>query len=264
MKKIIIALCLFIILTPLTTAAAKKEKEIKAAFIRENDLWIKTNEKEERITSDHFIRFPKWSFDGTKLAYLRTTNINESFEGDLWIYDLKQQKQKKVLSGVNANFEWAPNQNKLAFLKEDHLYTTSHKHKPVRITTGIISFSWYPQGKKILVSAKANKGIYSDIQLTTLTLKNKNSVKASPLYKIDVGKKDYYYGTSSFTWSHDKKWIAFQITPAASLSADSNTLSIISNDGSHFTKLEHMLNYENWFAWAPTDNRLGFIMEGIE
>ena len=49
------------------------------------------------------------------------------------------------------------------------------------------------------------------------------------------------------------------VEPTASLSADSNTISILSNHGTSFHKIDEMLNYEEWFQWAPTKNSLGYI-----
>ena len=89
--------------------------------------------------------------------------------------------------------------------------------------------------------------------------KNQYQSQSHHFYTIPVGKNEYFYGTSQFKWSYDHRWIAFQLQPTASLSADSNTISVLSNDGTSFHKIDEMLDYEEWFQWAPTKNFLGYI-----
>lgn len=127
------------------------------------------------------------------------------------------------------------------------------------ITSGIINFSWLPDGEGFITSSKKGESVSSDIVLTKIILENNNHYHPHHLYTINVGNNDYFFGTSQFKWSYDHKWIAFQITPTASLSADSNTLAVLSYDGKNFYKIDEMLDYEEWFNWAPSKNFLAYI-----
>ncbi|NRD80875.1 translocation protein TolB [Bacillus sp. BRMEA1] len=264
MKRIITLLTIFILnFQPFSFVSAESNDELKAAFIKNGDLWAKVENKEMRITYGEYVRFPKWSFDGNWIAYIRATKVNEfpSYEGDLWLYDVKSNRHFRVFTNVMTNFQWAPNQNTLGFQSGKVLKSIDVKllNQPHKIASGIINFSWLPDGTGILTSSKAGKSVFSDIVLSKISLNNKNQYKSQHFYTIRVGKKDYFYGTSQFKWSNDHKWIAFQLVPTAALSADINTISILSNDGRSFQKIDEMLNYEEWFQWAPSNNFLGYI-----
>ncbi len=261
MKKIIMFLLIFLLSTQVVSA--ETNSKLKAAFIKNNDLWIKIEDREMRITSGDYVRFPKWSSDGNWIAYLRGIKEDETalYQGELWLYDVKSNNHFRVTSNVNNNFLWAPNQNILAFQSDFVLKITDvnslNQHQT--IASGIINFSWLPDGKGFLTSSKAGESVFSDILLTKIIPKTNNQYHPHHLYIIRVGKDNYYYGTSQFKWSYDHNWIAFQIIPTASLSADSNTLAVLSSDGKSFYKMDEMLNYEEWFNWAPRKNSLAYI-----
>ncbi|MGO4890505.1 TolB family protein [Anaerobacillus sp. MEB173] len=264
MKKIIIFLLIFLLCTQnFSFVSAETNNKLKAAFIKNNDLWIKIEDKEMKITSGEYVRFPKWSYDGNWIAYLSGRKENETtlYQGDLWLYDVKSNNHFKATSNVNNNIQWAPNQNTLAFQSDLVLEVTDVKslNQHHNVASGIINFSWLPDGKGFITSSKAGESVFSDILLTKIIPKNNNQYHPYHLYTIRVGKNDYFYGTSQFKWSYDHNWIAFQITPTASLSADSNTLAVLSNDGKSFYKIDEMLNYEEWFNWAPRKNFLAYI-----
>ena len=129
-------------------------------------------------------------------------------------------------SNVTLNFQWAPNQNLLGFQNDEVLkmIDTNSIMQQHRIATRIIDFSWLTDVKGFLTSSKASRSVYSDILLTKFILKNNNYLNKQPFYTIKVIENDYFNGTSQFKWSNDQNWIAFQLVPTASLSADSNTL----------------------------------------
>ncbi|HHY74314.1 MAG TPA: translocation protein TolB [Bacillus bacterium] len=264
MKRIIIIIAIWILsIQPFLFVSAESTEELKAAFLKNNDLWIKVDNKEIRITNGEFIRFPKWSFDGNWIAYIRGSKADEGplYQGDLCLYHLKSQRHFKVFSNVNTNFQWSPNQNKLGFQSDQalKLINVSSINKPQQIASGIINFSWLPDGIGFLTSSKAGEGVFSDILLTKIALNNNNQYQPEHFYTIKVGENEYFYGTSQFKWSFDHNWIAFQLIPTASFSADSNTIAVLSSDGRRFHKIDEMLSYEEWFQWAPSHNFLAYI-----
>lgn len=71
-------LAIFILsIQPFLFVSAESNDELKAAFIKNDDLCIKIDNKEIRITNGEFVRSPKWSFDGNWIAYIRGTKIDE-------------------------------------------------------------------------------------------------------------------------------------------------------------------------------------------
>lgn len=269
MKRIVVYFIVVIIgMQHMPFISAESNEELKAAFIKNDDLWLQIGNKEMKITNDEFIRYPQWSFDGNWIAYMKGTKGGESplyvplYEGDLWLYNVQQNRHIMVLPKVNKNFQWSPNKNILALQSANNFKTLNVQspHLLQNITSGIDNFSWLPDGSGFLTSSKAGESVFSDIVLSKITLnQKKNQYQSHHFYTIPVGKNDYFYGTSQFKWSYDHRWIAFQLVPTASLSADSNTISVLSNDGSHFRKFGEMLNYEEWFQWAPTTNSLAYI-----
>ncbi|MFJ5717306.1 TolB family protein [Neobacillus sp. NPDC093127] len=263
-KKIFLSISLIILFIPVQSVAqADPLPKMKAAFIRNDDLWIKTGNKEHRITNGEYIRYPKWSHDGNWIAYLKSRN-SSFHNGELWLYNLNMEKHFMVKEGVNNNFQWAPGQNKMGFLVNQELFilnTEPSKHFLVtQLTKNIANFSWLPNGSGFLTSAKENKQLNSDIILSKILLR---SDRQKPVFKhfytVPVGENEIVVGTSQFKWSHDQQWISFILNPSASLSADSNTLCLVSADGQNFQHVDEMLDYQEWLQWAPTKSFLGYI-----
>ncbi|MFB5198530.1 translocation protein TolB [Neobacillus sp. KR4-4] len=269
MKKIcycILFVCMMI--APVTTyASGKPTKPLKAAFIRNDDLWIKIGEKEKKITYGDYVRFPKWSFDGNWVAYLKGEKKGEItiYEGELWLYNIRLNKHFKVYSNINRNFQWAPNKNIIAFQTNDSLNmaNVSLLNNVFKVASRIKNYSWLPDGTGFITSTKRSEKLHSDIVISKILLNqlaDKSGTK--PLYTIAVDKDEYFTSTSQFKYSPDERWIAFLLIPTASLSADSNTLCILSNDGKTFKKVDEMLNHKEWFQWALGNSLIGNISGG--
>ena len=65
--------------------------------------------------------------------------------------------------------------------------------------------------------------------------------------------------TSVFKWSADGRRLAFLAVPTASLSADSNTLCLLSAEGTDFKPVDQMVRNESWFAWSDQGETLAYI-----
>ncbi|WP_066074818.1 DPP IV N-terminal domain-containing protein [Neobacillus soli] len=267
-KKILLPIFLIAAIIPFQTKtyADRPFNDFKAAFIRNNDLWIKNGTQENRITNGGDIRYPKWSPDGNWLAYLKGSKGSWEFshDGELWLYNMKMNKHVQVKAKVNNNFQWSPRENKVSFLVNKDLFVLNtepiHPFLANQIAANVENFSWYPNGKDLLFSAKESTQLYSDIILSKTSLEtNRQKPVIKHIYTIPVGENEYYISTSQFKWSPDNKWVSFLLNPTASLSADTNTLCLLSHDGQVFKEVDEMLNYEVWFQWAPTKNVLGYI-----
>src|SRR5574341_912275 len=114
MKKLILFLLILSLCNPShAIVSAESNHDLKAAFIKDDNLWIKLNNKEMKITNGKYVRFPKWSHDGDWSAYISgvKSQYGSLYEGELWIFNVKKNKKFKVSSNVNNNFQWAPIKN---------------------------------------------------------------------------------------------------------------------------------------------------------
>ncbi|WP_102346085.1 PD40 domain-containing protein [Bacillus sp. Marseille-P3661] len=256
-------------------AAEDQTKQLKAAFIKEDNLWIKVEDNEKKITDGEFVRFPKWSNDGTWIAYLKGEK-NADFpinEGELWLYDTQKDIHTKVATHIMSNFQWAPNENKIGFqstpspnesgfesagrlFMADVRDITNNQH----IASKISNFSWLPDGKGFILSSKIDDQVDANIVVSKIIL-DPSTENFLPIHvhTIPVEKDEFIISTSGFKWSNDGQWVAFLLNPTASLSADSNILGVLSQDGKVFKKFSGMLDDEEWFQWAPTQALLGTI-----
>jgi len=237
---------------------------LRAAFIRNHNLWIKQGTKERRVTDGENVRYPKWSHDGNWIAYLKGSKTEDEivYDGELWLYNTKMNNHFKIKADVSHNFQWAPRDNKISFMVGKSLYmlhlVSAIPFLPIKIAGEIENFSWLPDGISLLTSAKESEQLHSNIVLSKITPGQNNPI-IEHFYTIPVGKEEYFVSTSQFKWSFDRQWLSFLLIPTASLSADANTLCVLSRDGTVFRKVGEMLNEENWFHWAPSKNILGFI-----
>lgn len=258
---IILLLITLPILSPSIALADISSNNLKAAFIRNDDLWMKTGYKERQLTHGEKVRYPKWSNDSNWIAYLKGGD-ELSYSGDLWLYNVKMNNHMKIKTNVNPNFQWAPLDNRISFLINKQLYVVNLDPAiPFLVTSlapNIENFSWLPDGKGLIASSREREELHSDIILKKITV-NRHKPTVKHFFTIPVGEDEFYVSTSQFKWSHDQKWLSFLLIPTASLSADANTLCLLSEDGRAFKRLGDMLNDEDWFSWAPTKGVLGYI-----
>ncbi|MGV3488661.1 MAG: translocation protein TolB [Tuberibacillus sp.] len=259
-RTLFVIFMIILIIFPGSNAAA--EGKVHIAFIRDKNLWIKVNNQEKPLTHNSSVRYPKWSRDRRYLAYLEGRN-NER----LWVYDTRTKKSKVIFqAGVNR-FEWSPVDHQLAFLSgkvlniSDPDQTEGPNFKNVML--GIGNFSWRPDGKGFIVSSMANllPTGWTSVKLYYIPRDaDMDTSKVKLLYTLPNPSPDFFaVSTSPFKWSPDGKWVSFLAIPTASASADSNTLCILSAAGKTFMAVDQMLANQEWFQWAPSENRLGYI-----
>ncbi|MGO4272709.1 translocation protein TolB, partial [Paenibacillus sp. TAF58] len=161
-----------------------------------------------------------------------------------------------------------PNRDSLAFLTAQQLnwIDSDEFAKPKKIAEGIGNYSWCPDGSGFIVSmaAKLSNDGWTPIRIMKIPLTaNVDPNLFKPLYVLPKQSDDFFaVDTSIFKWSANGQWIAFLAKPTASLSADGNTLCVLSADGSVFKTIDQMVNNEMWFEWASKDEKLAYI-EGV-
>ncbi|HHT7187978.1 TPA: TolB family protein [Bacillus cereus] len=243
------------------TSTSAENSEVKVAFIRHHDLWVKVDGKEKQLTKGEYITGPKWSHDGEWLAYAKGKKQNI-----LELYRLKDGKKVIPFQSEASNYQWSPTENIIAFIFTGTLNTFDVEKKNAdfeNVSSGVGDYAWYPDGKKFLVSSEAYllPTGWTGAQLYEVQKDaHMNPHKMKHLYALPNEHDDFLaLVASGFKWSPDQKWISFLAVPTASWSADSNTLCLVRANGSRFEKVDQMLLNTQWFQWAPTKNILAYI-----
>ncbi len=259
-----ILLLLFVSLIFTTNVSA--EMPLKAAFIRDHNLWMKDGEKEILLIKGRNLHSPKWSKDGRFIAYLDGKENGET--PYLYIYDTKQKESYQPYPGHQTyHFEWSPLSNQLAYTMDGLLNITKTKNgRPQgfeNVSLGVSDFAWFPNGKEFIASTQSNMlpTGWEPVQLFKIPVDaNLDKNKIKPFYTIQTSESGLFaIDANYFQWSSDGKWVSFLATPTASMSADSNTLCILSKKGTQFQVVGSMLENKEWIKWSPAKNQLAFI-----
>jgi len=259
----ILLLLLFVSFNFSTGASA--EVPLKAAFIRDHQLWMKEGDKEIQLTAGQYVSFPQWSKDGQFIAYLAGEEKGEKTY--LYIYDLKKKESYQPYPTIETSIiKWSPTSNQLAYISRGVLNVTKTKNgRPQgfeNVSLGVSDFEWFPNGKEFIVSSQSNllHTGWEPARLFKVPVDaNLDPNKIKLFYTIQTNTTDLFaIDAEAFKWSPDGSWVSFLLTPTASWSNDSNTLSVLSSGGEHFQVIGKMLGYENWIKWAPTKNQLAF------
>lgn len=234
---------------------------LKAAFVRNGDMWLKIGPIEHQLTKGEFVRNPKWSYDGQWIAY---TTGKEQQELRLW--HVPSEKSHPVGQIRGGEFQWSPHSHKLAFLHDQklHVIEADSPSQPVIVADGIGNYSWLPDGSGFLASTQANllpDGNWTPVSIVSIPLpKASEPIQIRTLYVLPKMSEDFFaVSTSTLKMSATGRWIAFLATPTASLSADSNVLCVLSADGMVFKQVDQMVNQDEWFKWSEKGDLLAYI-----
>ncbi|QHW34045.1 hypothetical protein GZH47_26810 [Paenibacillus rhizovicinus] len=242
----------------------------EAAFVRGGALWVKERGKERQLTPNGgYARNPAWSPDGRWIAY----NAGQE-QRQIWIVDVGTGKSHLAAPEGGSEFQWSPSlaKDRLAYLQEQELHSVGAEEgdESVDVAGEIGNFSWLPDGSGYLISSAAQllPDGWTPVRISRIMLATEASdpVQEEQLYVLPKQINDLIVvGTSTFKWSATGAWIAFLATPTASLSADSNTLCVLSLDGKSFLPVTQMARDEQWFQWSrhsSEGDRLAYI-DGI-
>ncbi|KMY32053.1 translocation protein TolB [Lysinibacillus xylanilyticus] len=245
---------------------ASAEVLLKAAYIRNHQLWMKEGDKEIQLTTGRYVSSPKWSKDGQYIAYLASNENGEKTY--LYIYDLKKKESYQPYPSIETSqIKWSPTSNQLAYNSRGILNVTKTKngrpHGFENVSLGVSDFEWFPDGKAFIVSSQSNllPTGWEPVRLFKVPVDaNLDTNKIKPFYTIQTNTTDLFaIDADYFKWSPDGSWVSFLLAPTASWSNDSNTLAVLSSAGDQFQVIGKMLGYEKWIKWAPTINQLAFI-----
>ncbi|GIN72825.1 translocation protein TolB [Bacillus sp. J14TS2] len=255
---------LLILLLCSLSISASAEPPLKAAFIRDQQLWIKEGDQEIQVTKGKNVYSQKWSYDGRFIGYLDQQDRKSA----LYIYDTKEKVNYQPYIEVETfDFQWSPTKNQLAYNDHGVLNVTkTERGRPQgfdNVALGVSEFAWFPNGREFIVSSSAvlRPTGWGPVPLYRISADaNLNVEKIKPFYTLQTDEKDLFaIDVSNFKWSTDGKWISFLATPTASWAMDSNTLAVLSSQGKEFQVIGNMLRFDDWMKWAPSANQLAYI-----
>ncbi len=256
--------------------ASMDNSHVKAAFIREGNLWTLIDHKEKQITkSGKVYGSPQWSHDGKYLLYQKETSSefqNSKTQSEIWVYQITSGEKRKIYYDGHAP-KWAPDQNIISF-QSDGVLNVSDLDRFYNAAMGVYGYTWLPDGSGFLLASRADllpdgwtnpklykktfKKPYSEMTLMEavedfFTIPKEIEVDNHTIMSINA---------RHFTFSPSGKWISFIVSPTASLSMDSNALAVISSDGEKFTGLDELILGVGLPKWAPTKDIIAYIAGG--
>ncbi|MBM6617446.1 translocation protein TolB [Bacillus suaedaesalsae] len=261
-KLVVLLLFSFLVATPIV----KAEVPLKAAFIRNHQLWLKVGSEETQLTTGSYVHTPKWSYDGKFIAYIDGDERGE--KSNLFIYDTIEKVNYQPYKTIETSlFKWSPVKNQLAYISGRVLNVTKMKrdrpHGFENVSLGASDFGWFPNGKELIVSSTSclQPTGWGPIPIYRIPVDaNLNPEKMKHFYTVQTNTTDLFaIGASYFKWSPDGKWVSFLGIPTASWSNDSNTLFVLSSKGEDFQVIGKMLGYADWMKWSPLENKLAYI-----
>lgn len=275
MKIIIRLLLIFMFISPTSTSFAAPLKDVRAAFIREGNLWLYFNEKEQKITtSGNVIGEAEWSHDGKYLVYQKTapSPLNEEEQQtEIWVYHVKNGKEQQIFyNGYSPS--WNPHKNLLAYLDFRTLDLSDLKGF-FNVELGVDAYQWFPKGNGFLLSTSGNleadgwKSTKLYKKYIQPPYKNIELAASKPFFllpkEVGIGdNKIMPINASDFSFSPSGKWISFIASTTASISMDSNMLCILSMDGKKFEVVDEIIWQVGKPKWAPSKDTLAYIEGG--
>ncbi|MFY3791058.1 translocation protein TolB [Ureibacillus sp. MALMAid1270] len=237
----------------------------KAAFVRDHKLWIKEGKNEIQITKDLYVYNPQWSYDGRFLGFMLAEE--DGSNSHLFIYDTTEQMTHQPYLTDVSSFSWSPNSHQIAFKFGSVLNVSNSKSGLPKgfqnVSLGVSSYEWYPNGNEFIVSSESYvlPTGWEPVRIYKIPVDAKlDETKITLLYSLPKMTDDFFaVSAGPFKWSADGKWTSFIATPTPSWAMDSNTLCVLSSDGSKFQMVGKMLGFYDWFKWAPSKNQLAFI-----
>ncbi|WP_391560373.1 TolB family protein [Robertmurraya sp.] len=257
---------IFMLIFFLQSTSTSAEVPLTAAFVRDNQLWVKQGEQETQLTHSQYVYAPQWSYDGRFIAYIDSDE--QWSKSDLFIYDLaKKESYQPYIKVETSDYKWSPIRNQIAYNSQGLLNVTKIEDgRPQgfeNVSLGVSSFEWFPNGKEFIVSSQSNllPTGWGPIELFRIPVNaNLKPERMKRFYTVHTDPNDLFaISANYFKWSPDGKWLSFLGVPTASWAMDSNSLCVISSDGKDFQEAGKMLGFKDWMKWSPSKNQLAYI-----
>lgn len=184
---------------------------------------------------------PSWSPDGSKIAFVAYTYINQREESDIWIADLKENRAFKLLGqrGIQEFPAWSPDGKHIVYstgyrvsstkvISELWLVDADGGNPHLLLSDGFANTQpvWSPDGKRIAFAS--DKGGNMNVWVTDRTGGNIKQVTSDGAYD----------GAPS--WSPEGSQIAFMSTRNGQME-----IWIMNNDGSNPRQLTGLADPRN-------------------
>lgn len=266
---------LLLFTSPFSVLAAA-EKDLQAAFIRDENVWLYSGGREKQLTMDgNVFTPPQWSKDGSLLLYQKEVPAElqkNEMQSEIWTYEIETGEHKQIFyDGYGP--QWAPAKNIIAF-NSGGILNISDLKQFYNIAGGVNGFSWLPDGSGFLLSSSGN--LKPDGWTSAILYKKKitenygetpfvNGTEHFFTLPKEVGLDNntvISVNAGHFAYSPSNEWISFIVSPTASMAMDSNMLCVISKDGENFQVLDEVIFAVGTPKWAPTQDTIAFIGGG--
>lgn len=225
------------------------------AFISKDFLYMidGTTGEIKQLTESGQAIYPRWSYDGNYLAFIRITDA-KSNSGTLWICrrDGKEAYQVQGLPGpIGAgDFQWSPTEHLLAvgsWNLTDGIWLVPVNEKPQQLVeTGNSKwFAWSPDGKQIAYSVIEDSETMGDV-LYTIAIEDGKIEK-----RLDLSSSGT--GIEVAKWWPDGKGLLYWANAAhsSSIRADGLSLWSLNLDDGEPKELDDTLTYTEWLDFSP-------------
>jgi hypothetical protein len=276
MKRFLLFTLFMLLLHPIPSFAAN-EKDVKAAFIRDGNLWMLINNVQQQITrTGKIFGQPEWSRDGQWLLYQNEASAefkDKDMQQEIWAYHIPTGENKKIFYDGYAP-SWSPKKNVIAFNQVGTL-NVSDLSRFFNIAMGVQGYTWLPNGSGFLLSSAGTLRPDGWTSAILFTKEIGESYKDVVLFggvdhffalPREIGKnknnKILAINAGDFNYSPSKKWISFIVSPTASWAMDSNMLCVISSEGKDFRVLDELIRQVGEPKWAPSKDTIAYIAGG--
>jgi Tol biopolymer transport system component len=260
---------------------------LRLAFIRDGQLWLLDasvpGAQPFLAPGGNVERVIGWSQDGAWLAYLQSSNGEES-PGDenLWVVsaDGRQSQCLDTLPLADDTPVWSPTENIIAYQAQLGNQTDFHntslriayqengKWQGRELATSTdralgSGLAWFPDGQSLVASRVRDENNLPEVDRIDL------QGKSSCLFVLPAALAGNYQD-GIFVWdinglklSPDGRYLAcFLGMNSASLNADGMDLQVIDLQQKTSFQVGGALGYPEWVAWSPDSRKLAAILGG--
>ena len=217
-----------------------------------NLLDVRTGERQTLTTSIDPVAYPRWSPNGSQIAYLSTKPFEPPLStSEIWRAKADGTDPEPLVTGGDANRSprFSPDGKWIAFesyrdFNSDIFAMNLESREVTRLTThlGDDAYpSWSPDGERLafVSSRDGNPDIF------TMTANRQRITNLT-----NNGLSEYHP-----TWSPDGEKIAF----TRWMGDDSSRIYIIDSDGENEVKLVALPVNNDFPAWSPLGNKIAFV-----